>query len=66
MTASAVPVGAKQGAKANPLIAGWVEALIWTDRMVSALVNGVEGGKWYSLMDKGAGDAHVGLGESPR
>jgi len=29
-----------------------VEASIWTERMVSALVNGVEGGKWYSLMDK--------------
>jgi RNA-directed DNA polymerase len=29
-----------------------VEASIWTDRMVSALVNGVTGGKWYSLIDK--------------
>jgi RNA-directed DNA polymerase len=29
-----------------------VEASIWTERMVSALVNGVEGGKWFSLMDK--------------
>ena len=29
-----------------------MEASIWTERMVSALVNGVEGGKWYSLMDK--------------
>ena len=31
---------------------GWVEASVWTDRMVSALVNGVKGGCWYSLMDK--------------
>lgn len=30
----------------------WAEATIWTDRMVSALVNGVKGGKWFSLMDK--------------
>ena len=30
----------------------WAEASIWTERMVSALVNGVKGGKWYSLMDK--------------
>jgi RNA-directed DNA polymerase len=30
----------------------WTEASIWTERMVSALGNGVEGGKWYSLMDK--------------
>lgn len=30
----------------------WVEASIWTDRMVSALVNGVRGDKWFSLNDK--------------
>ncbi len=30
----------------------WVEASVWTERMVSALVNGVKGGRWYSLMDK--------------
>jgi RNA-directed DNA polymerase len=29
-----------------------VEASVWTDRMVSALDNGVKGGRWYSLMDK--------------
>ena len=50
MTAPAVPPWATQGAK-TPLMVG-VEAAIWTERMVSALVNGVEGGKWYSLMDK--------------
>lgn len=30
----------------------WMEASIWTDRMVSALDNGVKGGKWFSLVDK--------------
>ena len=30
----------------------WAEASIWTDGMVSALVNGVKGGKWFSLIDK--------------
>ena len=30
----------------------WVEAAVWTERMVSALDNGVKGGRWYSLMDK--------------
>jgi RNA-directed DNA polymerase len=30
----------------------WAEASIWTDRMVSALGNGVVGGKWFSLIDK--------------
>jgi RNA-directed DNA polymerase len=29
-----------------------MEASIWTDRMVSALDNGVKGGKWFSLIDK--------------
>ena len=31
---------------------GWVDAAIWTARMLTALENGVQGGKWYSLMDK--------------
>ena len=30
----------------------WVEASVWTERMVSALDNGVKGGRWYSLIDK--------------
>jgi RNA-directed DNA polymerase len=40
----------KQGAEARDW--SWVEASVWTDRMVSALENGVKGGRWYSLMDK--------------
>jgi RNA-directed DNA polymerase len=50
MKASIVPGWAKQGAEARAL--PWAEASIWTERMVLALVNGVGGGKWYSLMDK--------------
>ena len=30
----------------------WVEASIRTERMLSALGDGVKGGKWFSLMDK--------------
>lgn len=30
----------------------WVEPSIWTDRMLTALEEGVKGGKWFSLMDK--------------
>lgn len=30
----------------------WVEASVWTDRMLAALENGVRGGQWYSLIDK--------------
>ncbi len=48
--APAVPVKAKQGAEARDW--SWVEASVWTDRMVSALENGVKGGRWYSLIDK--------------
>jgi RNA-directed DNA polymerase len=50
---SGVPEKATQGAKARRRGQWWwAEASIWTERMVSALGNGVKGGKWYSLMDK--------------
>lgn len=32
--------------------ADWVERCVWTESMIAALVNGVKGGKWYSLIDK--------------
>jgi len=44
---------AKQGTEAtDPQRWGWVESRIWTDRMLTALGNGVKGGKWFSLIDK--------------
>jgi len=30
----------------------WTEPSVWTERMLTALEEGVKGGKWYSLMDK--------------
>ena len=45
---SPVPATAKQGTEAG----SWVEASIWTERMLAALENGVKGGKWFSLIDK--------------
>ena len=44
----------------------WVEAWVWTERMVSALGNGVKGGKWYSVDGQGvcARNAEAGLDES--
>lgn len=45
-----VPQAARQGAETRDW--SWVEATIWTERMVSALVMGVKGGKWFSLVDK--------------
>ena len=47
-----VPEGAMQGTEARRREWWWAEASIWTERMVSALVNGVKGGKWFSLVDK--------------
>ena len=48
--APAVSGRATRGAEARDW--SWVEAAVWTERMVSALENGVKGGRWYSLMDK--------------
>src|SRR3954468_22536275 len=30
----------------------WTEPAVWTERMLTALENGVKGGVWFSLMDK--------------
>ena len=52
---SPVSASAKQGTDAavgERRELRWTEASIWTDRMVSALANGVKGGKWFSLIDK--------------
>jgi RNA-directed DNA polymerase len=45
---------AKQGAETLRARSNWawVEAGVWTERMLSALENGVRGGKWYALIDK--------------
>lgn len=51
-TVSPVPARATQGTEARDQRWWWVEASIWTERMVSALENGVRGGKWFSLVDK--------------
>lgn len=49
-SAGSEPSGSKRGAETRDW--SWVEATVWTERMVSALENGVKGGRWYSLMDK--------------
>jgi len=50
---SLVPYRAKQETETyDPAKWDWVEAGVWTERMLAALVNGVKGGKWYSLIDK--------------
>ena len=47
-----VPERAKQGEEADDRDWSWVEATVWTERMLSALVHGVKGNKWFSLVDK--------------
>ena len=50
--ASVVPEGATQGAETQGRDWSWVEAEVWSERMLAALENGVKGGKWFSLIDK--------------
>ena len=42
---------AKQGREVA-LEWAWTEAEVWNERMLAALVRGVQGGKWHSLIDK--------------
>jgi RNA-directed DNA polymerase len=35
-----------------PSIAEWANRLVWTDRMLAALEQGVRGGRWHTLSDK--------------
>jgi RNA-directed DNA polymerase len=48
---AAVPLGAK---RTGDILArwAWVEPPVWTERMLTALEQGVKGGKWFSLIDK--------------
>jgi RNA-directed DNA polymerase len=46
-----VPQVAKQVGEARPRW-WWVEPCVWTERMLTALENGVKGGVWFSLIDK--------------
>lgn len=53
MPSASVPEMAKQACPTrDPRQWTWVEPTVWTERMLAALVDGVKGGKWYSLWDK--------------
>lgn len=53
---TAVPAWAKQAGDSQAIERrarwSWVEAGVWTDRMLAALENGVKGDVWFSLIDK--------------
>jgi RNA-directed DNA polymerase len=46
-----VPLAATQVGY-DPLRWSWVEPSVWTERMLTALEQGVKGGQWFSLIDK--------------
>ena len=46
-------LAAKQESETKALfMRGKVETVVWTERMLAALISGVKGGKWFSLWDK--------------
>jgi len=55
-TPEVVPEEASRTGEAEALARSYAEPSVWTERMLAALVEGVKGGKWYSLMDKVHGD----------
>jgi hypothetical protein len=48
---SLVGGSSKQGGEVRERFS-WAEPAVWTDRMLAALVMGVKGTKWFSLIDK--------------
>lgn len=48
---STVPATAPQGGETRARWV-WVEPAVWTDPMLTALEQGVKGGKWFRLIDK--------------
>ena len=51
-TPAAVPARATRAGQADAPERSYADPTVWTERMLTALVEGVKGGKWYSLMDK--------------
>ena len=50
-TPSTVPERAPQDGEIRARWA-WVETAVWTERMLATLETGIEGGKWFRLIDK--------------
>ena len=46
-----MPATAPQGEEIRARWA-WVEPVVWTERMLATLETGIEGGKWFRLIDK--------------
>jgi RNA-directed DNA polymerase len=54
MTAEDTPARVPRATQAGDVHAAWAwtEPAVWTDRMLTALEEGVKGGVWFSLIDK--------------
>ena len=59
-TPSAVPERAPQDGEIRARWA-WVEPVVWTERMLATLETGIEGGKWFRLIDKVWSPKNLGL-----
>lgn len=35
-----------------PQVGDWANRSVWTDRMLTALESGVQGGRWHTLIDR--------------
>jgi RNA-directed DNA polymerase len=49
---ASVPLAKQAGEADLPARWSWVEPSVWTERMLTALEQGVKGGVWFSLIDK--------------
>ena len=52
---TSVPAKASQVREVDPTVRArwvWVEALVWTDRMLTALEQGVQGDVWFTLINR--------------
>jgi RNA-directed DNA polymerase len=52
MESTPVSVSATKQSGADRGRWSWTKPRIWTDRMLTALENGVKGERWFSLIDK--------------
>jgi hypothetical protein len=51
-TPSKLAKGPQEGGDIRSQRWEWVEPEVWTERMLAALETGIEGGKWFRLIDK--------------
>jgi RNA-directed DNA polymerase len=58
-TPSKLAKGPQEGGDIRSQRWEWVEPEVWTERMLAALETGIEGGKWFRLIDKVWGEKNL-------